>query len=205
MTYLGALINDTGRIQLELSRRVGAASADFRALSRIWRHSSLSRARKLEMFNATVVPKVTYALSTAWLNTAERRRLNGFQCQCLRTIWGIQPSFISRVSNQTVLERTAQKPLSHLLAKQQLLLFGKVARAPEGSIMRDVTFCHKTLSPATEMYVRRRGRPRQEWASELSKLATRLAGSYHELYRTIGSETNWCRRVTTFCNENVII
>ena len=131
MIYLGALVTDDGRVHSELARRIGAANADFRALSKVWRHSSLGRTRKLDIYNATIVSKLTYGLAATWLNTAERRRVHGFHNHCLRQIWGILPAFISRVRNSDVLSATCQKPITHNLAKQQLLIFGKAARAPE--------------------------------------------------------------------------
>ena len=39
---------------------------------------------------------------------------------------------MSRMSNVKVLKVTGKKPLCHAIAKQQLMLFGKVAKAPEG-------------------------------------------------------------------------
>ena len=156
MTYLGALVTDDGRVHQELARRLGAAGAYFRKLSKVWQHSALSRTKKVRVFNATVISALTYGLATAWLNTAERRRLDGFHNRCLRRIWGIKPSFLSRVSNASVISLTGQKPLSTILAAQQLLLYGKVARAPTGSLLRDSTFCPNSLRPATEVYTETR-------------------------------------------------
>jgi len=127
LMYLGSAVSDDGRAKRELSRRVGMAAGEFRQLSRLWRHSRLDRARKLEIFNAVILPKLLYGLAAAWLNTAEQRKINGFQNRCLRAVWGIKPAFISRISNARVLETTGQKPVTHLLKKQQLLLYGRVA------------------------------------------------------------------------------
>ena len=41
MMYLGNVISASGEIAAEVSRRLGAAKADFRAMERIWKHSSL--------------------------------------------------------------------------------------------------------------------------------------------------------------------
>ena len=79
-------------------------------------------------FVRAVLPELLYGLPAVWLNTSERRRLNGFQNRCLREIWGIKPAFISRVSNVRVLATTQQHQLTRNLEKQQLLLYGKVAR-----------------------------------------------------------------------------
>ena len=47
MIYLGSLISAFGEIAAEVSRRLGAAKTDFRAMERKWKHSSLSAARKI--------------------------------------------------------------------------------------------------------------------------------------------------------------
>lgn len=174
--YLGSVVSHDGRVSKELSRRLGMAHSEFRALSRIWRHSSLGRKRKIKIFEATVLPKLLYGLAAAWLNKAERRRLDGFQNRCLREIWGIKLAFLSRVSSFSVLQTTSQKPLTRALERQQLLLYGRVFRQPTGSCMRDVTFCPDSLRLAMDRYAHKVGRPRLGWTSEVAKLALQAAG-----------------------------
>jgi hypothetical protein len=199
LLYLGSLVSDDGRISSELKRRLGIATGEFRNLSRLWRHSRLGRARKIAIFEAVVVSALMYGLAAAWLNVADQRKLNGFQNRCLRTIWGIKPAFISRVSNATVLETTGQKPLTTLLKKQQLLLYGRVARQSDGEPMRDVTFCPGLpLRPAVDRFVRRTGRPRLAWATEVGKLAMCAAGGLRRLNDTITDSSTWRHVVETF-------
>ena len=201
ITYLGSIVSDDGRVSRELARRLGMAHSEFRALSRIWRHSSLGRKRKIKIFEATVLPKLLYGLAAAWLNTSERRRLDGFQNRCLRDIWGIKPAFVSRVSNARVLQTTSQKPLTKALEKQQLLLYGRVFRQPTGNCMRDVTFCPGSLRPAVDRYVRKLGRPRLEWTTEVAKLALQAAGGIRFLDVAIGEANRWQRVVESFYNR----
>ena len=153
MVYLGTMVSSDGRIAQELARRLGMASAEFRTLARVFKHSGLSHQRKLQVFHAMVLTKLLYGLCTGWLNTAERRRLDGFQNRCLRTIWGIKPAFISRISNKEVLSRTGQRPLSEHLLVEQLFSYGKVARSPDGNLLRSVTFCPGSRRPATDRFV----------------------------------------------------
>ena len=138
----------------------------------------------------------------AWLNTCERRRVNGFQNRCLRCIWGIKPAYISRVSNLRVLEASGQKPLTRSLEKQQLLLYGRVARQSDGTLMRDATFCPGSFRPATERFVRKVGRPRMDWASEVGKLAVQAAGGLQQLKDRIEQESVWRTVVETFYNRS---
>ena len=103
MTYLGSLLSADGRSGPELDRRLGLAEQTFKDLRRVWGHANVSRSRKMFIYESFVLPRLMYSLHTAWLNKAEVKRLDGFHCRCLRRIFGIPPSFVSRVSNEDVL------------------------------------------------------------------------------------------------------
>ena len=198
LLYLGSIVSDDSSISTELARRLGMATGEFRKLSRLWRHSTLGRARKIQIFEAVVVSILMYGLAAAWLNKGQRRKLDGFQNRCLWTIWGIKLACLSRVSNATVLETTGRRPLTALLQKQQLLLSGRVARQSEGSLMRDATFARKSLIPAVDVFVKNVGRPRLAWAPEVGKLALQAAGGLQRLHDTITEESSWRNVVETF-------
>ena len=138
--YLGSLIASDGKVGTELSRRLGAARAEFETLARVWSHSTLDNARKLRIFDACVVSKLLYCLHTSFLSKQELRRLDAFQARCLRKILRIPHSYISRVSNERVLERAGSKPLSNALLRRQLLFLGHVARKPGDDPVRQTVF-----------------------------------------------------------------
>ena len=77
----------------------------------------------------------------------------------------IPAAFVSRVSNAKVLQRAGAVPFSKQLLHRQLVLLGKVARAPTGSVLRGSTFVDDTLLPQVGRYVRRVGRPHFDWHS----------------------------------------
>ena len=97
MVYLGSLLSSDGKIMSEISRRLGMARKDFEVLHSIWKHSSLSKAWKIHIFEACIISKLLYGLVTAVLNKAERARLDGFQARCFRRILKIPPSYYSRI------------------------------------------------------------------------------------------------------------
>ena len=103
-------------------------------------------------------------LETSRLETS---KLDGFHARSLREILGIRHSFWSRVSNQTVLDRLSANKLSLLLLEQQLLYFGKIARSADNSIIRRMIFKENSLEPSKNHILRRRGRPRLSWISEV--------------------------------------
>ena len=171
MTYLGTVLTEDGRLNNELGRRIGAARAELVALTKVWRHSSLTTKRKLQIYSSLVESKLLYGLLTCSLTVAELRRLDGFQAKCLRQVLRIQPSFYSRISNKTVLVKAGSKSASELLAQQQLVMLGRVLRSPQTSALHKSALVPGTLLPATSFYIRRQGRPRKEWAPTVLQAA----------------------------------
>ena len=122
------------------------------------------------------------------MNASELRRLNGFQSRCLRRILAIKPAYYSRVSSKKVLDQSSQPLYSQQLLKQQLVMFGRVARLPNEDPLRRLTFCPNSLDPACSRHIRRVVRPRNEWASKLTEVATQLVNNTKELWTMIGDE-----------------
>ena len=196
MTYLGAAIYADGSIKRELNRKLGRAWADFSKLARLWNHASLRKEREILMYIAVVVSRLLYGLNTAWLNVAEQRRLNGFHCRCLRKTVGIPSAYISRVSNARVLKEAQEAPLERQLLRQQLLLYGRLIRAPSADPLRKLTFIDGMEQPTTTMFVRKRGRPRNTWTAMLQRECFKMGTAYH---RTVYAEQEWQATVYQHC------
>ena len=77
----------------------------------------------------------------------------------LRSICGIAHSVISRVSNDEVRRRTAQKPITDILLKRQLDLYCKAAQGGEQCPLRDSVFYPGTLTPVNDMCIEKSGAP----------------------------------------------
>ena len=176
MIYLGGVLSADGRVSSELSRRLGAAAADFTQLVTVWKHANISRAHKVCIFNACVVQKLLYCLHTLHLSKAELRKIDGFQARCLRKILNIQHAYFSRVSNKTVYEKAGAQPLSMTLLERQLRLFGEVASKDDEDPMRACVFEPHTVQPRKCPGIRKRGRPRQTWAKMVHAHALAAAG-----------------------------
>ena len=73
MVYFGSLLAGDGKIMGEINRRLGMAKEDFEVLQTIRQHTNLTKARKLRIFEAYIISKLTYGLVTAVLNKNERR------------------------------------------------------------------------------------------------------------------------------------
>ena len=177
LSYLGSTLSNDGRVGSELSRRIGAAKGDFEKLQQVWKHSSLSRYRKIEIFVALIESKLLYSLATACYTVAELRRLDGFQSRCLRSILNIGSSFLTRIPNIEVRRRAGLTAASHRLCQQQLIIFGKIMRSDTDGPLKQASFIPGTLQSTTDRYVRRVGRPRKEWIPTVLQNARRVVGN----------------------------
>ena len=169
MVYLGATLSNDGQISSELSRRLGAAQAEFGTLSKVWAHSTLALKKKLQIFQACVLSKLLYCLHTAWLSSAELRKLDAFQARCLRKTLGVPHSYISRVTNTEVLQKASQHKLSSILLERQMNLMRKLALKTDDDLMRGSLFCPSTFELKRHTGRRGRGRPRATCATEVFK------------------------------------
>ena len=126
---------------------------------------------KIQLYQAIVLPKLMYNLESLWINADGLCRLNAFHARCLRHICRIQPSFISKVNNEEVYERSGETLLSTFLHKVQVKLYTKIAQLPWDDIMRKLT-CEPNSNRAKVWdYNRKRGRPKHQWTPSFFKLA----------------------------------
>ena len=191
MQYLGTVLTEDGQVSSELSRRIGQAKGEFTSLCKVWNHSSLSVRRKLHIFQSLVLSKLLYGIAACCFTVAQLRRVNGFQAKCLRQILGISHVFYSRVSNAEVLRRAGVKLATNVLAEQQLTQLGKVLRAPQTSALHTTTLTAGTLQPATSYFIRRRGRPRKEWATIVLQEAFKRKQLHEDLYEVASNRRAW--------------
>ena len=62
------------------------------------------------------------------------------KAKCLRRICGIKPSYISRVSNNTVLKMAEKRPLSERLLAKQLHMYKRMASMSDTNYVRQMVF-----------------------------------------------------------------
>ena len=164
-------------MKAELNRHVGAAKGDFKTLAKVWRHSSLTRLRKLQILPSLIESRLLYGLPSGCLYVSDARRLDSFQCRCLRQIMNIPPAFISRVSNESVFRSAGHMKASILVQERQLCLLGQILRAPVSNPISYLSFMPGTRQPAVSRYVRRIGRPHLEWVPTVLERAHHIAGN----------------------------
>ncbi|TWW69186.1 R2DM Retrovirus-related Pol polyprotein from type II retrotransposable element, partial [Takifugu flavidus] len=178
---LGILFTSEGRMEREIDRRIGAASAVMRALNRsVMVMKELSRKAKLSIYRSIYVPVLTYG-HQRWVMT-ERTRLR---------IQAAEMSFLCRVAGLNLRDRVRSSDIREELGVEPLLLhierskLGHLARMPSGRLPLEVfRTCPTGRRP--------RGRPRSRWRDYISGLAwERLGVSPEELMEVAGERAVW--------------
>ena len=175
--YLGSLLRADGRTGASTARRIGEARATFDSLKTVWKHANITRQRKLYIFNACVATKLTYSLEALCLRQADRDKLDAFQAQCLRKIFGIPRSMFSHVSNEAVRTISRQSWISLHVLSSQLVYFDKLKMAPNTSLVRSFVFQNES-SDLVVHGKRGRGRPRLQWATVVQAHAQTIQQSH---------------------------
>ena len=153
-------------------------------------------------YTTCIVSRLLYGLQALWLRKGQRKQLDAFHAKCLRQILGIQPSYWSRVSNQSVLDRLQAPSLSALLLEQQLLFFGKLARRPPECPVRQLVF-ELDLAIKSSGLTRRRGRPNLEWKHELLKVVVRALPSAEGFDTCVAHKLRWRDSMSSFCRAKL--
>ena len=204
IVYLGSLICADGSSGSELNRRIGATRDTLSKLCRIRSHASISNQRKLEIYSACVLSKLTYNLHALLLNTAEQRKLDAFHVRCLRTILRIPHSFLSRISNQTVLEQASTVNLSQLLLHRQIDLMHRLALRNDSDILRQSVFKKGSFELNLPAGSKKRGRPKRLWAQVVFQHAVPAAGSVERLAQSWrhdqAARTAWNACLKQYCS-----
>ncbi len=183
----------------EVSRRLVEARKAFDSLSAVWAHANIPKHRKQQFFEACVITKLMYGLSSMWLLQADRSKLDSFYVKCLRCIHRIPHPMVSHVSNQRVLQTASAEQLSVQLLRHQLILYGKLYRRSWDNLVRQVALEPNNCTPWNWNTLRRVGRPRLQWNTSVYALALRLAeGSMNTLRALLSNPDTWKKSVSTF-------
>ena len=97
------------------------------------------------------------------------------------------PIILFTRSNKTVFEKAGVVPLTEQILYRQLVLLGKAARSPPDSLLRKCAFVDDSLIPQVGRFVRRVGRPRLDWTSQVMQAGAHKFGSLQSFERLLSA------------------
>ncbi|TWW81643.1 hypothetical protein D4764_01G0014580 [Takifugu flavidus] len=156
--YLGVLFTSEGRMEREIDRRIGAASAVMRTLHRsVVVKRELSR--KLSIYRSIFVPTLAYGHELWVMTERTRSRVQAAEMSFLRRVAGL--SLRDRVRSSAIREELGVKPLLLCVERSQIRWLGHLVKMPPGRLPGEVfRACPSGRRPL--------GRPRTRWRGYFS-------------------------------------
>ena len=158
--YLGATFNKEGGGSRDIKNRLQKARGAFQRLGKVWAARGIGRGAKIHLFKTLVRPVLLYGCETWKITKADERRLNSFQCQCLRRILRIRRQ--QAISNNRVVEMADINNISSEIRWRRWNWLGHVLKR------EDENDCFTALGWTPEGR-RARGRPKTTWRRTVEK------------------------------------
>jgi hypothetical protein len=159
----GTLLGDTQ----EMHRRKQLAAAAFQSMKRIWsrkQHNKIRVALRLRLYNAYVLPVLTYNACTWALSQTEQEELDAFHRRQLRKAIGIKYPRI--ISNESLYMRCNTQAFGHTNRGARWRILGHVLRMDD-QILANHAMKHYFDSTSSKY----RGKPRTTLQSVLDRAA----------------------------------
>ena len=157
--YLGSLLQNDGRIDGEIDRRVNAGLRVVGATSSLSRNLEVDQKCKLAVYESVVVPTLMYASETWVWKGNHRSKVVATEMKYLRSMCG--KTRMDRIRNEDIKNTCGvRKDVSEKVCENMLRWFGHVERMDESRLT-------KVISTGRVNGVRSRGRPRKCWEDQI--------------------------------------
>ncbi len=156
---LGSLLGESD----DISRRKQLAIVAFRNLMNLWvRRNQISEKLRLRLYNAFVLPVLTYNMGTWGLTKREEEKIEAFHRKQLRMLLGIHHP--NHITNANLYERCGCHRLGLDIVNARWRLFGHILRLPD-DVPAYLAMTHYFLQTDCESF---RGRCRSNLPSKLN-------------------------------------
>uniref|UniRef100_A0A8C6P1M8 Reverse transcriptase domain-containing protein n=1 Tax=Nothobranchius furzeri TaxID=105023 RepID=A0A8C6P1M8_NOTFU len=186
--YLGVLFTSEGKLEREIDRRIGAASAVMRVLYRsVMVKRELSQKAKLSIYLSIYVPILTCG-HELWVGTKRTRwQMHAAEMSFLQRVAGLP--LRDRVRSSVIREGLGVDLLLLHIKRNQLRWLGHLVRMPPGCLPGEVFRARPTGR-------RPKGRPRTRWRDYVSLLTRECLGiPPEELAQVAGEREVWASRL----------
>ena len=137
----------------EVERRIGMTVQAVGAMKKVYESREVSREAKVTVYEAVVIPTLTYGCETWVLKEKEKSRLQATEMRVLRKITGV--SRLDHIRNESVRERLGLEPVLKKVERRRECWKEKV-ESKKGSVVEKVL-------TGEGVGKRPRGRPRKRW------------------------------------------
>merc|ERR1712105_304859 len=181
--YLGVDVSHDGKMNEEVSHRIGEARKVSGALQKLWKNRNMSMEAKVGMYEGIVEPTLLYGCEAWTLNVHERRKVEAVEMNYLRNICGVRR--MDRIANVEIRRRCGKTVgVGERMDQEVLRLFGHVEKMEVERLVRRVYD-----SDARGM--RGKGRPRKCWIDGTKEVMRRKGLDIQEARVCVQVRNEW--------------
>jgi len=186
--YLGSMVSSSGRMDVEVDRRIASASKAFGSLRHaVFTDRTLNTTTKRKVYQACVLPVLLYGCECWTPMRRHLNRLNAFHHRCIRTIVGITSTqqWEQHITSARMRDLWGdQETMDTKIAKRRLEWLGHVARMPDHRMPKMSLFgwLPQTRPP---------GGPRKRWRDVIRRDLQAICIPEEEWYKTALSRERW--------------
>ena len=128
--YLGVKFSEDGRMEGELERRIGIGMSTVGAMKvNVFENRGLSWKAKMQVYNAMVVPTMTYGCESWVWKVKEKSRLQATEMSILRKVAGV--TRMDHIRNEEIRHRLQQRSIVNVVRERRDRWRVKVMEKPE--------------------------------------------------------------------------
>lgn len=161
-TYLGQVISPVDQTSREMETRIGNAWKRYWTFKEIMKNKEMSILIKRKLYNACVLPVLTYGCQTWALTKAHTRKLEVCQRSMERSMMSIRKS--EKIRNTIIRNITKIENVTYTIRKQKWRWAGHILRGPE-------KWSKMVMNWYPRDRKRKRGRQFRRWEDEVKATA----------------------------------
>lgn len=192
--YLGSVIANDGKLDLEIAKRKQKATNIYHALNKtILSKKEIDIQTKTKVYNTVALQSLLYASET-WVPLKKHlQQINTIEMKYLRRIAG--KTRHDRIRNTEIRQMTEQEPITTKLENRQLNWFGHITRMGQERLVRSVI-------ESGRLGKRKRGRPRKTWIDRIKDIGTSRGKTLEELKIQARDRKRWKKWIKESSNMN---
>ena len=181
--YLGVMIEQTGKQEMEINERIDKAAKMYYALNKsIIGKKEVSRKTKMNVYKVIFRPILTYGSESWILNNRQKSKLQAMDMKYLRKVKGVTRR--DRIRNEDVRTELQIQSVLEFIENKQLSWWGHLQRMTD-------TRPAKEIWGARVQSKKGRGRPKETWNKVVEKILRKRGKTWTEAKRLSRNRKEW--------------
>lgn len=185
--YLGVIIDEEGKQDLEINRRIEQTVKCYYALNRNFlSRKQISKKTKINIYKSIYRPILTYGCETWIMTDRQKSKIQATEMKYLRRVKGVTRT--DRNRNQDIRNELGVQSIFEFIDRRKLSWWGHMQR------MGDTRTVKRVWQTKTDGK-RRRGRPRLTWDGSVGKILADRGVSWNQAAVMARNKKDWCKFV----------